>query len=53
MHLMIESARLKKTDTVVDIGCGWGNFSKACREFSDKVIGIEPNADNLKEAAIP
>lgn len=50
VHLMIESARLKKTDTVVDIGCGWGNFPNACRGFSDKVIGIEPNADNLKEA---
>lgn len=34
----------------MDIGCGWGNFSKVCSNFSDEVIGIEPNADNLQEA---
>jgi len=43
-------AQLKDTDKVIDIGCGWGNFTKICGELADNVIGIEPNLDNLKEA---
>lgn len=50
VNLMLKLAELKKSDRVMDIGCGWGNFSKACSDFSDEVIGIEPNADNLQEA---
>lgn len=48
--MILELADLKKSDRVMDIGCGWGNFSKICSNFSDEVIGIEPNIDNLKEA---
>lgn len=50
VNLIMELAQLQKTDTVIDIGCGWGNFLKACAEAAGEVIGIEPNADNLKEA---
>ena len=50
INLMLKLAELKKSDKVMDIGCGWGNFSKVCSNFSDDVIGIEPNADNLQEA---
>ena len=50
VNLMLKLAELKKSDKVMDIGCGWGNFSKVCSNFSDEVIGIEPNADNLQEA---
>lgn len=47
---LLELAELKDTDKVIDIGCGWGNFTKICGELASKVIGIEPNLDNLNEA---
>lgn len=50
VNLMLKLAELKKSDKVMDIGCGWGNFSKVCSDFSDEVIGIEPNTENLQEA---
>lgn len=42
VNLIMELAQLQKTDTVIDIGCGWGNFLKACAEAAGEVIGIEP-----------
>lgn len=51
VNLILELAKLQKTDKVIDLGCGWGNFLKVCSNFSGEVIGIEPNSDNLKEAA--
>lgn len=50
VNLVIELMELKKTDIVLDIGCGWGNFLNECSNFSDRVIGIEPNDANLKVA---
>ena len=50
VNIVIELAQLQKRDKVIDIGCGWGNFLKGCMDFSGELIGIEPNADNLKEA---
>jgi ubiquinone/menaquinone biosynthesis C-methylase UbiE len=47
---LLELAELKDTDKVIDIGCGWGNFTKICGEFVSNVIGIEPNLENLNEA---
>ena len=36
VNLMLKLAELKKSDKVMDIGCGWGNFSKVCSNFSDE-----------------
>ncbi|NLL62582.1 MAG: methyltransferase domain-containing protein [Candidatus Atribacteria bacterium] len=47
---LLELAELKDTDTVIDIGCGWGNFTKICSELVNSVIGIEPNLENLNKA---
>jgi cyclopropane fatty-acyl-phospholipid synthase-like methyltransferase len=47
---LLELAELKDTDTVIDIGCGWGNFTKICSELANSVIGIEPNLENLNKA---
>lgn len=47
---LFEFAGILKTDKVVDIGCGWGNFTNFCAKFCDNVVGIEPNEQNLQTA---
>ena len=37
-------------ETIVDIGCGTGLSTKVCEEFADRVIGIDPSEDMLKQA---
>lgn len=50
VKLMLDTLKLEKSDTVMDIGSGWGNFTIKASEFLDTVIGIEVNRENLKEA---
>lgn len=37
-------------ETIVDIGCGTGLSTKVCEEFADRVIGIDPSNEMLKQA---
>ncbi|HBK32631.1 class I SAM-dependent methyltransferase [Limibacterium fermenti] len=41
---------LSPHDTVIDMGCGWGNVSLGIAPFVEKVIGIEPNDTNIQSA---
>lgn len=48
---ILEKANIRDGDTVIDIGCGWGNITKQCAALTKGlVIGIEPNSDNIREA---
>lgn len=49
-EIILQKAAVSQSSIVVDIGCGWGNFTTLCAVHSAHVIGIEPNASNLKEA---
>ena len=35
-------------ELIVDIGCGTGNSTEICTNYANKVIGIEPSEDMLK-----
>ena len=41
---------LGNIDLIVDIGCGTGNSTEVCTEYSKKVIGIDPSEDMLAKA---
>lgn len=43
IHKMISIAKLEKTDTVLEIGAGFGNLTTALAQKVDKVIAIEPD----------
>ncbi len=47
---ILQKANITNFDTVIDIGCGWGNLTQNCSLQSMRTIGIEPNVENLKEA---
>lgn len=48
---ILEKANIRDGDTVIDIGCGWGNITRQCAALTKGlVIGIEPNSDNIQEA---
>ena len=51
VQIILEKANIRDGDTVIDIGCGWGNTTKQCAALTKGlVIGIEPNSDNIREA---
>lgn len=49
---ILSAANIQSTDTVVDVGCGWGNLTIPAVAYSSHVIGIEPNPENRKEAQV-
>lgn len=51
IQVILDKANIRDEDTVIDVGCGWGNITRQCAELTKgDVIGIEPNFDNLQEA---
>lgn len=47
----INTLPLSEKDMVLDLGCSIGSMSKLLTERTDKVIGVDNNADLLKEAS--
>lgn len=51
VRAVLDNAKIKKNDVVVDVGCGWGNITIPCsKQTRQAVIGIEPDLDNINEA---
>lgn len=47
---IIKIAELKPSDTVIDIGSGWGNITIPASQKVSHITGIEPNKKNIGEA---
>lgn len=47
----INTLPLSENDLVLDLGCSIGSMSKLLAERTNKVIGVDNNADLLKEAS--
>lgn len=47
---ILSIANIQGSDTVIDIGSGWGNLTIPAAKYCSSIIGIEPNKDNIKEA---
>lgn len=47
---IITNGEIKKSDTIIDIGSGWGNVAIKLSELAENIVGIEPNDKNLEEA---
>ncbi|MDK2951056.1 MAG: hypothetical protein PWQ77_721 [Kosmotogales bacterium] len=47
---IIDFSHFEPSDTVIDMGSGWGNLTINLSEEVLKVIGIEPNKKNIDEA---
>ncbi len=51
MELICQKLHLKKTDKVLDIGCGWGGFAKyASEKYECRVVGITISDEQIKYA---
>lgn len=49
-ELILRELKLKKTDKLLDVGCGTGKITEL---FPCKVTGIDPSAELIKQAKIP
>lgn len=47
---IIDMAKIDQSHTVIDIGSGWGNVTMPLSKIAKKVIGIELDKKNIKEA---
>ena len=47
---IIDMAKIDRSNTVIDIGSGWGNVTMPLSMIAKKVIGIELDKKNIKEA---
>lgn len=48
---LVQAAEIARNSLVLDLGCGWGNVTRACAaKTSRTVFGIDPNFQNLQEA---
>jgi len=51
LRLICEKIQLKKDDSVVEIGCGWGSFAElAAREYGAQVTGVTISKEQEKLA---
>ena len=50
LRLAFESLRLKREDSLLDIGCGWGGFMRYCAERGVQPTGITLSKDQLEYA---
>jgi len=52
LDLICKKLRLKKDDSVLDIGCGWGGFAKyAAENYGCRVVGITISDEQFKYAS--
>lgn len=47
---IIDISSFTQSDTVMDMGAGWGNLSMEISPFVKKVIAVEPSQENIKMA---
>ncbi|OPJ59567.1 methyltransferase domain-containing protein [Clostridium oryzae] len=47
---VIRFANINKSDTIIDMGSGWGSLSMEIASIANKVISIEPSLENLDAA---
>jgi len=48
LHLVCKKIGLKKGQTILDIGCGWGSFAQfAAKEYGAKVVGITVSKEQV------
>lgn len=47
---IIDFSAITSSDTVIDMGSGWGNLTIKLSEKAKRVIGIEPNRKNIDTA---
>ena len=50
VKVILQKAKITSSDTVIDIGCGWGNLTREIACYSAYTIGIETNLNNLNTA---
>lgn len=50
LEFYLNEMKFKKTDVVLDIGCGYGRFGMHVRDTVEKVVGIDINPDNISYA---
>lgn len=51
LELICKKLQLKKSDRVLDIGCGWGGFAKyAAEKYGCEVVGITLSDEQLRHA---
>lgn len=52
VDLAIQKLELKETDSTADLFCGFGNFSLPMAKFCKHVVGVEGNAEAVKQARL-
>jgi ubiquinone/menaquinone biosynthesis C-methylase UbiE len=50
LEFYLTKLALKRTDIILDVGCGYGRFGVHVRDKVSKVIGIDINPDNITYA---
>jgi cyclopropane-fatty-acyl-phospholipid synthase len=50
LRFAFESLRLKREDSLLDVGCGWGGFMRYCAERGVRPTGITLSKDQLEYA---
>jgi len=47
---LVKELKLKTTDVILDVGCGYGRFSKLIRDDVGQIVGIDINPENISYA---
>lgn len=50
MNVVLALAPLKKSDTVLDIGCSWGGSSYYFMKLVNRIVGVDIDRDSMKDA---
>lgn len=50
-NLLIELLKIRKNDSILDVGCGTGKITRELRDMvSGKVVGVDPSAGMIATA---
>ena len=47
---ILRKTQVTSKDTVMDIGCGWGNLTQEIAKYAAHTFGVEPDLNNLNAA---